>query len=728
VFNPSDPDTRTGGASVDRTGSVGFSSGVVTKGPIVRRPKTRTVALAEGAGNLFSVAKDSAGVTAWGSRELFIAGRDVTDTATLDQLAANALVERAASTQASTISIVDLDSFSPFIDFDPGDWVRGDLGTEIPRGNHRVVAVTGRIAGGLAEFDLDLGAQVFVGAAGTQEAVRRLIAKFDAPPEAGAGGSSSTTSVTNIVASAPIEPTFLIASSEATSAVRDKADYVCDGEDDQVEIQDALDAIGALGAPFGAVRLTGGTFYLTDGLVVPTGAALLGEGNQTWLDYDFSSWTEDGHGIELEADARIADLEIWAGTVGAGFSGGYDWIHTGVRGSVERIKFDDSGALTTMPFDYTVSVGDRSTVRDLQGGAVISVELAGAFCNIFGGSIDSLDVAGDGCNAVAVIVGTAITTTGGACNLVACELSTATLTIESSNLSVLGGYYENIETTATFGSTASLHSVRIAPSGHCYLTGAANVVSGCVLYELEVEDDAVVTGNVLLGDVTVNGAGNTEAQGGVVSGNQLTGHLLLDGACGVMVEGNHRLEAGSDYGIRLTTGADKNTVRNNVVRRDDGGTLTTGIDIATSDCNDNVIGSNAIVATTPVADSGTGTRQPDLTTITYAYTADPLTTITGAQPVVISEDADVVDVQAVVGTAPTGADIIVDVNVGGSSLWATQGAQPTITATTTDSGKTAPNQNASLDAGDLLTVDVDQVGSTVAGAKLTVLVRLRARF
>jgi hypothetical protein len=77
-------------------------------------------------------------------------------------------------------------------------------------------------------------------------------------------------------------------------------------------------------------------------------------------------------------------------------------------------------------------------------------------------------------------------------------------------------------------------------------------------------------------------------------------------------------------------------------------------------------------------------------------------------------------VRASVGTAPTGASVIVDVNKNGTTIFTTQSARPTIAA----SGFTATGTPAvtTWAAGDYLTVDIDQIGSTVAGADLTVTV------
>jgi hypothetical protein len=77
-------------------------------------------------------------------------------------------------------------------------------------------------------------------------------------------------------------------------------------------------------------------------------------------------------------------------------------------------------------------------------------------------------------------------------------------------------------------------------------------------------------------------------------------------------------------------------------------------------------------------------------------------------------------IRASVGTAPTGASLIVDVNKNGTTIFTTQGNRPTIAAAGTTSGKVTNMDITSLADGDSLTVDVDQVGSGVAGSDLTV--------
>jgi hypothetical protein len=77
-------------------------------------------------------------------------------------------------------------------------------------------------------------------------------------------------------------------------------------------------------------------------------------------------------------------------------------------------------------------------------------------------------------------------------------------------------------------------------------------------------------------------------------------------------------------------------------------------------------------------------------------------------------------VRASVGTAPTGASIIVDVNIGGTTIFTTQGNRPTIAASANTSGKVTNMDVTTIADGSYFTVDVDQVGSTIPGGDLVV--------
>lgn len=66
-------------------------------------------------------------------------------------------------------------------------------------------------------------------------------------------------------------------------------------------------------------------------------------------------------------------------------------------------------------------------------------------------------------------------------------------------------------------------------------------------------------------------------------------------------------------------------------------------------------------------------------------------------------------------TAPTGADAIFDLNKNGTTMFSTQANRPKVTATNKLGSITVPDVT-SVAEGDYLTVDCDQIGSTIAGA------------
>lgn len=76
-------------------------------------------------------------------------------------------------------------------------------------------------------------------------------------------------------------------------------------------------------------------------------------------------------------------------------------------------------------------------------------------------------------------------------------------------------------------------------------------------------------------------------------------------------------------------------------------------------------------------------------------------------------------VWAAAGIAPTGANLIVDVNVNGTTIFTTQANRPTITAGT-NGGALAVPDITTVNDGDYVTIDIDQVGTTAVGANITV--------
>ncbi|MEO6727743.1 MAG: hypothetical protein ABIM96_02340, partial [Candidatus Saccharimonas sp.] len=98
---------------------------------------------------------------------------------------------------------------------------------------------------------------------------------------------------------------------------------------------------------------------------------------------------------------------------------------------------------------------------------------------------------------------------------------------------------------------------------------------------------------------------------------------------------------------------------------------------------------------------------------------------TGQHRTYVESSRTVTKVRIAVGTAPTGASLIVDVLKNGTSIYAvTPANRPTITTGTNVALGGTPDTTTFVN-GDYITISVLQVGSTVSGSDLTVAVRLQ---
>ena len=89
-------------------------------------------------------------------------------------------------------------------------------------------------------------------------------------------------------------------------------------------------------------------------------------------------------------------------------------------------------------------------------------------------------------------------------------------------------------------------------------------------------------------------------------------------------------------------------------------------------------------------------------------------------------DGVITNVTACTLSAPVGASVILDVNKGGTTIFTTQANRPTVAAAATTATLAGQPEVTSFSAGDVLTVDVDQVGSTTAGTGFTVGIAYKA--
>lgn len=82
-------------------------------------------------------------------------------------------------------------------------------------------------------------------------------------------------------------------------------------------------------------------------------------------------------------------------------------------------------------------------------------------------------------------------------------------------------------------------------------------------------------------------------------------------------------------------------------------------------------------------------------------------------------NCSIVAVQISVGTAPTGASIKVDVNKNGTTIFTTQSNRPEVAISNFVDVSGTPDVTA-MTTSDYFTIDIDQVGSSIAGSDLVV--------
>ena len=231
-------------------------------------------------------------------------------------------------------------------------------------------------------------------------------------------------------------------------------------------------------------------------------------------------------------------------------------------------------------------------------------------------------------------------------------------------------------------------------------------------------DGCIIHHNILQGDndntIVIGGDDN------IIEGNRLK-------VTGLLVTGDDNLIIGNYFGSANRTdnafvvAGDRNFLDGNKIINTFGTAAAVGIEIQ-SGATENIIGVNDLSqATLPITDAGTGTIYKAVREALWVV-GGTLATGTGVDPRRINEEIFIIDAAIVVDTAPTDASLIVDVHLNGTTIFTTQGNRPTILTTATDSGLAVPDVTAAA-GGDVLTVDIDQIGSTVAGADLAVVVR-----
>ncbi len=203
------------------------------------------------------------------------------------------------------------------------------------------------------------------------------------------------------------------------------------------------------------------------------------------------------------------------------------------------------------------------------------------------------------------------------------------------------------------------------------------------------------------------------------NGRLLTGAGFYLGADGIVLSGLHSMNGSSStqhYGMQLASALQNCMISGRI----DSGMVTAQM---SGSFNQNSIVNLAMAGTTPLIVPTPPAGSTDTIPLAFGKTGTlSVGTGTSRQPIIVP--GDIIAVRAMVATAPTGSSLIVDVHKNGTTIFTTQGNRPTISAGSNDSGNEIPDVVGLL-AGDYLTIDIDQVGSTVAGVGLTLAIEYR---
>lgn len=135
---------------------------------------------------------------------------------------------------------------------------------------------------------------------------------------------------------------------------------------------------------------------------------------------------------------------------------------------------------------------------------------------------------------------------------------------------------------------------------------------------------------------------------------------------------------------------------------------------------------NGVITVGPAGPQGPqGVAGPEAEIPIVFNRTNALTVTTGVAGYPVPFNCTVLGVRGYMGTAPAGSAAVFDVNRNGVTIFGTQALRPQAAAGSQTIAETTGMTVTSLTAGDVLTVDIDQVGSTTAGSDLTLVIRIR---
>lgn len=234
-----------------------------TSGPVVQRIPDYTAVFVEGAGNAYTEDKDSTAETNFGRFEKYFGDKRWKDATTRAAVGDEALAEESDNRIAVKVRIVrNPEHPIPLVSYEPGDILQWQVPPVLSQTARKVRSISWN-HGDTPTFDVT-GSKVFPGETGGWEALRVLLRKFQALEfeEADQG--------VTILGGGGGAPTLVVAASDATQFSKNRADFICNGVDDDVVIQAANDAMSGVG---GRVVLTEGTFSVSSTITIGVSAS-----------------------------------------------------------------------------------------------------------------------------------------------------------------------------------------------------------------------------------------------------------------------------------------------------------------------------------------------------------------------------------------------------------------------------------------------------------------------
>lgn len=362
-----------------------------------------------------------------------------------------------------------------------------------------------------------------------------------------------------------LENVELMAMSSATCVVaasdsirKESANYVCDGTADEVEINQALNALPAAG---GKVLLLAGTYTLAGGVLMPLSAVLAGEGNGTVVKL------RNGHNANVSLIKNkdyahktcIRDLSIDGNKEGqtSGNVIGIEWAGESLANLTAYHRMHNVGITNTnlgvfLQFTHSCSIFQNM----LSGSGGILITRVSTNASVIGNTINYVAVgSGDG---------------------VVIQSEDSTLVKVNGTL-VVGNQMQNCQRGVHIGEGTQMCVVESNAISSCHIGISIASASN---ETLRLATGHLISGNSVIAPQTtaieMTGVGVYSAS---VVGNQLVGSWQAGGGAGrgaielddteyVMIQTNviRKSAGGADYGILVKSGTIRSFVTNNDLR------------------------------------------------------------------------------------------------------------------------------------------------------------------